>query len=168
MVAPMADDDARELPPCGIYRTRAPIGSVPAGRLVYFHNHGNPGAGVYLPSSWRGNRARFEARGHLLPDTPGADALERLAPEGFYRVTSAFHCCDKRCRRFEPDHLVQLGYDGSANPILFVPQWIDGRLAIPDRGTRIDADRIERLAPLAVPIADTPVHDEGADERLLH
>ena len=168
MVLSMANEEAGSLPPCGIYRTRAPIGSVPAGRLVYFHNHGDPGAGVYLPSSWRGNRARFEARGHLLPDPSASTTLERLAPQGFYRVKTAFHCCDKRCRRFEPDSLVQLGYDGSANAILFIPQWIDGQLAIPDRGTRIDEERIEDLALLNVPIADTPVHDEGADEMLLH
>lgn len=164
----MADEEARDLPPCGIYRTLEAIGSVPAGRLVYFHNHGNPGAGVYLPSSWRGNKARFEARGHLLPDETAAASLEPLSREGFYRVTSAFHCCDKRCKRFEPDSLVQLGYDGTANAILFTPQWVDGQLALPDRGTRIDADRLGDLAPLSVPIADTPVHDEGADEMLLH
>lgn len=156
------------MPQCGVYRTRAPIGSVPAGRLVYFHSHGNPGPGVYLPSSWRGNRARFEARGHLLPDPTDATALEPLAAEGFYRVAAAFHCCDKRCRRFEPESLVQLGYDGSANPILFIPQWIDGQLAIPERGTRIDPERVDGLVRLSVPVADTPVHDEGADQLLLH
>lgn len=159
-------DDA--LPACGIYLTREPIGSVPAGRLVYFHNHGDPGPGVYLPSSWRGNRARFEARGHLLPDPLDASALESLAREGFYRVASPFHCCADQCRRFEPEMLVQLGYDGGGVPILFTPQWIDAALAIPERGTRIDRDRFAHLVPLSVPIADTPVHDEGADEILLH
>ena len=32
------------LPPCGLYRTRRALGtSIPEGRLVYFHNHGDPG-----------------------------------------------------------------------------------------------------------------------------
>jgi hypothetical protein len=168
MAEDMAEDDAPALPPCGIYRTRAPIGSVPQGRLVYFHNHGDPGPGLYLPASWRGNRARFDSRGHLLPDAAAAAALEPLSPQGFYRVVSPFHCCDERCRRFEPDALVQLGYDASAQAILFVPEWIDGQLAIPERGTRVDRDRLSSLAPLRVPVTDTPVHDEGADEVLLH
>ena len=97
---------ADELPPCGIYLTKSAIGSVPEGRLVYFHNHGDPGPGIYLPSSWRGNRARFEARGHLLPDPTDASALEKLPREGFYRVAQAFHCCANECRRFEPESLV--------------------------------------------------------------
>ena len=54
MMAPMAD-----LPPCGIYRTDLALGDeVPAGRLVYFHDHGDPGPGIYLPRDWVANRAR--------------------------------------------------------------------------------------------------------------
>ncbi len=157
-----------ELPPCGIYVTTAAIGTVPAGRLVYFHNHGDPGPGVYLPSAWRGNRARFEARGHLLPTPDAVRHLERLPREGFYRVREAFYCCEEQCRRFEPESLVQLGYDGQGTAILFIPQWVDGQLAIPDRGTRIDRDRVRSMTALSVPVADTPVHDEGAEDVLLH
>ena len=57
---------SQKLPPCGIYRTLAQVGDVPAGRLVYFHNHGDPGPGVYLPERWSANRAHFQARGHVL------------------------------------------------------------------------------------------------------
>jgi len=157
-----------ELPPCGIYRTTAPVGTVPAGRLVYFHNHGEPGPGIYLPSTWHGNRARFEARGHLLPTPESVELLAPLAAEGFYRVDRPFHCCEQQCRRFGPNELVQLGYDGSGKAILFIPQWTNGALAIPDRGTRIDAENIESMTRLRVPVADTPVHESGADDRLLH
>lgn len=160
--------DPTSLPPCGLYLTRAPIGSVPEGRLVYFHNHGEPGPGVYLPSSWRGNRARFEARGHLLPTPADVRHLQPLAEEGFYRVSAPFHCCEKQCRLFEVDSLVQLGYDGAGNAILFTPQWIDAALALPERGTRIDRDRVDVLKRLRVPISDTPKHDDGADQMLLH
>lgn len=157
------------LPPCGLYATTAPIGSVPAGRLVYFHNHGTPGPGVYLPASWKGNRARFEARGHLLPDPSAIEHLEPLPAEGFYRVEEAFHCCENRCRSFEPDTLVQLGYDGAARAILFLPQIVDGLMALPESGTRVDRDRLAHLARLVVGIADTPLHEgEGTDSTLLH
>ena len=160
--------DEVDLPPCGIYRTRVALGSVPEERLVYFHNHGDPGPGLYLPAEWRGNRARFSARGHLLPSPDDVRHLAPLAAEGFYRVVSPFHCCAKQCRLFETDSLVQLGYDGQARAILFVPEWVDGQLALPERGTRVDPDRIDLLKRLRVPVANTPVHDDGADEVLLH
>ncbi len=140
------------LPPCGLYRTTHPIGEVAAGRLVYFHNHGDPGPGVYLPREWKGNRAVFHERGVTLPDPSAAKALEALEPEGLYRVTEPFHCCERRCRLFEEDALVQLGYDGEATPILFTPEIVDGAIAIPDRGARIDRGRIAKLRRLKVPV----------------
>ncbi|MGB8328946.1 MAG: hypothetical protein WCE62_02375 [Polyangiales bacterium] len=57
-----------ELPPCGLYRTTGTLGSIGAGRLVCFHNHGNPGPGIYLPQRWRYNRAQFEAKGMTVDD----------------------------------------------------------------------------------------------------
>lgn len=161
----MADD---ELPPCGIYRTRAAIGGIEEGRLVYFHNHGDPGPGLYLPESWRGNRARFQARGHTMHDLGDVRNLEPLAVEGFYRVARAFECCAKRCRTFETNSLVQLGYDGAANAILFIPQWVDGHMAIPDRGTRVEPDRLASLEGLHVPVTDTPLHVDQTDDVFLH
>jgi hypothetical protein len=147
-------DLVSDLPPCGIFRTRAPIGAVPAGRLVYFHNHGTPGPGVYLPERWRQNRAVFEQRGTTLPDPVLASLLEPLLAEGLYRVTEPFTCCDKRCRTFERDLLVQLGYDGEAHPILFVPEWTDAGLAFPEVGQRLDAQRMAYLALLQVPTSE--------------
>jgi len=157
----MTDDVIREFPPCGLYRTRAPVGDVPAGRLVYFHNHGEPGPGIYLPSGWKGNRARFHERGHTLPGPEAAGDLEPLPAEGFYRVISPFHCCEKECRRYETDSLVQLGYDASAQPILFTPEWNDGALSIPEQGMRIDLGRVDRLARLAVATGKSPPTPEG-------
>ena len=153
------------LPPCGIYRTKGPIGAVPAGRLVYFHNHGNPGAGVYLPERWEGNRARFSPNGHSLPDEAAAANLEPLAAEGFYCVTEPFHCCDKKCRLFEPSLLVQLGYDGAAAPILFVPELDGPKMALPERGVRIESNCFEKMVPLLV--AQKPRPQDGS-ELILH
>jgi hypothetical protein len=150
-----------ELPPCGIYRTTRAVAGVPADCLVYFHNHGDPGPGVYLPASWKNNRASFEERGHTLAEPTEASALEPLAPEGFYRVAEAFHCCERQCKRFDADDLVQLGYDAAAAPILFVPELVDGVLGVPDRGTRVDVGRIGRLRVLRVP-------SSGARDRVVH
>lgn len=156
MIRPMAD-----LPPCGLYRTTAPLGEhVPAGRLVYFHDHGDPGPGVYLPSGWAANRARWAPKGHTIPSAAWATSLARLPPEGFYRVGEVFTCCDKRCRTFEADLLVQLGYDGAAQPLLFVPEWTAAGIALPEIGSRVEEDRLRRLVPLRV------VESRSEDEAL--
>ena len=157
----MAEPGGVTHPRCGLYRTTRALGDLPAGRLVFFHDHGAPGPGIYLPASWKNNRAAFQERGHTLVDLADAAALVPLAAEGFYRVVDAFHCCEKQCKRFETDDLVQLGYDASAAPILFVPELVDGALGVPERGTRVDAGRIERLRLLRVPMS-------GARERVVH
>jgi hypothetical protein len=157
-----------DLPPCGLYATLAPIGTVPANRLVYFHNHGNPGPGVYLPASWIGNRAQFEARGHLLASPSDASQLDPLPPEGLYRVIEPFFCCPKRCRRYEAEALVQLGYDASARAILFVPELVGAHVALPTRGTRVDRENLVHVQRLKVHVADAPRHEGGSDETLLH
>jgi hypothetical protein len=148
------------LPPCGLYRTRRAIGDVEAGRLVYFHNHGDPGPGLYLPRGWKANRAQWHTQGMTLADEGWAAQLEPLAPEGLYRVREAFTCCTKNCRTYEPELLVQLGYNGAGEPILFVPEWTEAGLALPEQGARLDADRIARLEPLKVATPAAP-HAHG-------
>jgi hypothetical protein len=151
-----------DLPPCGLYRTTLALeGHVPAGRLVYFHNHGDPGPGIYLPSGWGANRTRWQETGHTIPSAAWARSLVPLAPEGFYRVREAFFCCAQRCRTFEEDLLVQLGYDGDGRPLLFVPEWTEAGLGLPELGLPIDEDRLGRLVPLKVAEAepgDTALH----------
>ena len=143
-------DAPPRLPPCGLYRTTAEVAGVPAGRLVYFHNHGEPGPGLYLPDGWHLNRAHFQSEGFTLTDPRQAEALTPLPPEGLYRVTETFYCCDARCRSYEPDLLVQLGYDGEATPILFVPELTVDGLAFPEVGQRLDDARLLKLARLRV------------------
>jgi hypothetical protein len=139
-----------ELPPCGLYRTGKAIGDIPSGRLVYFHNHGEPGPGVYFPERWIGNRAQFSPKGTTLPNQFDTGALEPLPAEGFYRVTSAFHCCAKKCVEFMPDAFVQLGYNGSGKALLFSPELGGESIAIPERGTPVDDAVFPNLARLAV------------------
>jgi hypothetical protein len=139
-----------KLPACGLYRTTRALGELPAGRLVYFHNHGEPGPGVYLPERWQGNRAEFAERGFSLPQ-PYEQSVTALAPllaEGFYRVREGFFCCAKKCRRFEPGTFVQLGYDGSGESILFTPELGPQSLSLPASGslvTRAELNKLERL-----------------------
>jgi hypothetical protein len=139
------------LPACGIYRTTAPLeGHVPIGRLVFFHNHGDPGPGIYLPSGWALNRARWHDKGHTIPSPDWAGTLVALPAEGLYRVRDAFECCAKRCRTYETDLLVQLGYNAEAEPLLFLPEWTESGLAIPEMGAPIDVDRLPCLVALRV------------------
>src|SRR3954471_12727892 len=100
-------------PPCGVYRTSQPLEGIPAGRLVYFHNHGDPGPGVYLPVRWNQNRAVWQDRG-TTTTAAWTETLQALPAEGLYRVREEFFCCANRCRRYEVGALVQLGYDGEA------------------------------------------------------
>ena len=117
---------------------------------MFFHNHGDPGPGLYLPSGWKRNRVELDQRGTLLPSPEDMHHLEPLPPEGLYRVLEAFDCCQKKCRRFEPEMLVQLGYDGAGQPLLFVPEVVDGMLAIPERGSAIDPAKLASLKLLKV------------------
>jgi hypothetical protein len=139
-----------KLPPCGIFRTLRAIKTIEAGRLVYFHNHGDPGPGLYLPESWTHNRARFSSNGMTVPDDFDPSALLALRPEGFYRVTAAFYCCDKQCTKFEPDALVQLGYNGAASALVFFPQLGGAGLHLPNRGSSVDDKQLKHLAALKV------------------
>jgi hypothetical protein len=140
-----------ELPPCGVYRTVQKIGEVEAGRLVYFHNHGNPGPGLYFPETWNHNRATWAANGYTLPKIFDVRALKPLPAEGFYRVTSSFHCCEKQCVKFEPDQLLQLGYNGAGQALVFVPEYVGGAIQAPERGTLVDDASLRHLAQLKLP-----------------
>src|SRR5262249_42599377 len=107
-----------------------------------------------LPSTWQLNRVQWHETGHTLPSPDWAASLEALPAEGLYRVRESFVCCAKRCRTYEPELLVQLGYTAEAAPLLFLPEWTEAGLAIPDLGVQIDADRLAALAPLTVAVAE--------------
>jgi hypothetical protein len=153
-------------PPCGLYRTTVALEGIPPGRLVYFHNHGNPGAGVYLPSGWRTNRADWHSHGQTVPGPDWSQTLEALPAEGLYRVKEAFFCCEKKCREYGAEMLVQLGYNAEAEAILFVPQWSGGALSFPERGTRIEKGNFSRLSLLSV--AQAPAEPAALPGGLLH
>ena len=142
--------DATALPPCGLYRTTVALGAVPAGRLVSFHNHGERGPAVFLPTGWIAHRARFDAAGVAPSGTSWVRTLDTLAPEGIYRVREPFACCAERCRVFWADLLVQLAYTDDARPVLLPLAARDGALVLPERGTLVDRASVAKLAPLEV------------------
>ena len=98
------------LPPCGLYRTAAKIGGIDPGRLVYYHNHGDPGPGLYFPEKWNLNRVQWASQGMTAPTPFDNTWLTPLLAEGFYRVTREFTCCAKKCMTFTPEMF------GVANP----------------------------------------------------
>lgn len=146
------------LPACGLYRTTGTIGGVPAGRLVMFHNHGNPGAGIFQPESWTLNRANFHSRGTALANDDEAKKLRALPAEGLYMVKSQFTCCKNDCQTFQVDQLVQLGYNGEGKGILFTPTLTDTAMTLPERGTAIDDVNFEKLHAVKVHMSRPAVH----------
>lgn len=156
----------QEKVPCGLYRTTEAIDeTVPAGSLVYYHNHGDPGPGVYPAERWHQNKAQFSKRGVLVPDEYFAASMHPLPHEGFYRVLEPFTCCHKNCREFETDTLIQLGYNGRGQAIAFVPEWSEAGLHLPEKGTAIDEDRFSKLKPLKM-ARPAPEESEGEDSTL--
>ena len=144
--------------PCGIFRTTQSLDSrVEENRLVYFHNHGDPGPGIYPVTNWRGNKAIFSTQGYTI-DAAYAGTLKPLPPEGFYRIRENFTCCEKNCRTLEAETLVQLGYDIQGRGIVFVPTWNENGLSFPERGTLVLDDRLKLLSPLRV-IMPTTGHE---------
>ena len=115
-----------------------------------------------LPLAFLGS-AQWSQTGHVVPSPEWAESLEPLPDEGLYRVREPFRCCERACRTYEADLLVQLGYDADGRPLLFVPEWTDAGLAIPELGLAIDEDRLQRLAPLTV-----AEYDDEPDSDFLH
>jgi hypothetical protein len=118
---------------------------------------------VYLPSGWAANRAQWSETGHVIPSDEWAGSLTPLPDEGLYRVREPFECCKERCRVYEQDLLVQLGYDADGRALLFVPEWTDAGLAIPELGLAIDDDRFSKLAALTV-----AEYDDEPESGALH
>lgn len=144
------------LPPCGLYRTVTAVAGVPAETLVYFHNHGDPGPGIYVPERWTHNRAHFSPRGYTVPADFDGAALKALPREGFYRVAATFFCCAKKCVSFAPDAMVQLGYNGAGKALLFQPEYAGGSITVPQTGTIIDDAALANLVLLGVREREQP------------
>lgn len=138
--------------------------AVPEGVLVYFHNHSSDGAPlVLLPLDNVHNRWSFHDKGYLVRGEGAERFIAHLAPlpaQGLYVVREHIHLSgtDVLAERT----LVQLGYNRSGEPILFVARAEGNGFSFSDRGFRFpDTAVLERLTPAGFDPPSPP-------ERMLH
>jgi hypothetical protein len=138
-----------ELPECGIYRTGIALAgqeeTLPAGTLVYFHNHSEKGPPlVQLPLDNTHNRWTFSEKGWLVEDTGFVEALVRLKPQGYY-IISGQHIHVSREEILGEKTLVQLGYNRRGDSILFVGQFDGNTIQFPTQGYRFEAPSVQKM-----------------------
>src|SRR4051794_5345825 len=144
------------LPPCGLYRTtKAPPDNeeaVPAGILVYFHNHSDSGLPVVIvPEHNVMNRWHFHGPGIPFRGLSWADSLQKILQEGFYMLRKDLTFDGGS---WPKGTLVQLGYTRTGDPILFIAQQRasleENDLFFSDRGVGVAANVLPSLEPLKV------------------
>ena len=97
---------------------------------------------------------------HLFCSTCGVTSFARgKGQDGKAMVAINTRCLDgvdaiRPCLLAEL--LVQLGYDGAGNALLFVPEWSAQGLGVPLTGSRLDDDRLAHISPLVVVEATPP------------
>ena len=139
-----------DLPPCGLYRTTLAHPDRPeqvgSGRLVHFHNHSNSGKPiVLLPKENTHNVWTFHDRGYSAPDAAWCHTLQPLLEEGLYVTNDAVQVADDRL--LAEGQLVQLGYNGFGDPILFFPTRATSANALlfPEKGLKIAVAHLAAL-----------------------
>ncbi len=149
------DQHATGVLPCGLYRTTVPLPghekSVPAKRLIYFHNHSKDGGSMLqLPAENKFNRWTFHKNGYSIREPLFESSLERLKPEGIWRVREHFHPDDEQI--VAKNAVVQLGYNRAGQPIIFFPKAVEetNGFVFPSRGTSVPRAIYDLLEPLNV------------------
>jgi len=112
-----------KLPDCGLYRTTKALPGheekIPAGLLVYFHNHSESGLPqVLAPDHPVHNRWHFHGPGILVRGLSWLETLVPVLAEGFYVLRRDVPTVGGG--RLPKNALVQLGYKNDATPILFI------------------------------------------------
>jgi hypothetical protein len=157
------------LPDCGLFRTTKPLPGheeeIPAGILVYFHNHSDSGLPVVVaPEHNVHNRWHFHGAGIPFRGLSWADSMVQLPVEGFYMLRKAlsFEGGD-----WPKGTLVQLGYTRNADPIVFIAQaraqLDENDLFFSNSGVGITREQLAMLEPLHVFMEPAPagVHTPG-------
>ncbi len=151
------------LPACGLYRTTKPLpeheAAIPAGSMVYFHNHSDSGLPVVIvPDHNILNRWHFHGAGTPFRGLSWADTLIKLPPEGFYMLRKGL---DFEGGSWPKATLAQLGYTKTGDPILFIAQqrasMDENDLFFSDRGVGISREQLSILEQLSVfvePVAE--------------
>jgi hypothetical protein len=103
---------------------------------------------VLLPDVNTANRWSFKDKGFLVTDAAFIESLEPLKAQGLYRLREHFHPNDEQV--VNTNALVQLGYNGQGDPILFFPTPIAGKNAMefPASGMKIPQAIYDLLEPL--------------------
>lgn len=155
----MAETQKKALPDCGLFRTNQPMpgreSTIPAGRLIYFHNHSEQGQPlILLPEKNANNRWTFAERGYLVRDPFYIVTLTPLPAEGLYVLRSHLHSGKTTI----PERsLVQLGYNQAAEPILFLGRWEGNSIEFPDKGLKPGSDAIfKELDPVGFTVRGQP------------
>jgi len=150
------------LPPCGLYRTTKALpeheAEIPAGTLVYFHNHSDSGLPVVtVPDHNMLNRWHFHGAGIPFRGLSWADTLTKLPNEGFYMLRKGL---DFEGGSWPKGTLVQLGFTKAGDSILFIAQQtarMDANvLFFSERGVGITREQLALLEPLGVYVEPTP------------
>jgi hypothetical protein len=135
---------------CGLYRATVALPAAgPAPLLVYYHLHVEGLGYVLKPHHNVANRWHFS--NEELPATKDVvEGLVRLKPEGLYRFCRHFHPDDERI--VAENALVQLGYNATAEPIVFFPEHDEkaNQLRFPSQGMKIGEKVYDLLEPLDV------------------
>ena len=139
------------LPQCGLDRTTKPLPDheteIPAGTLIYFHNHSDAGLPVAIaPEHNIMNRWHFHGSGIPFRGLAWADSLVRLPQEGFYTLRKGLEFDGGS---WPKGTLVQLGYTRTGDPILFIAQlrgvMEENDLFFSDRGVGIAREQLALL-----------------------
>ncbi len=138
----------QQLPPCGIYRTTAPLPGkeewVRENLLVYFHNHSQQGPPLLLlPATNTENRWEFHDKGYLIREPEYVDSLVGLQDEGLYVLNEPIYL--SRDEFIPEETLVQLGYNRSADPILFLAKFTDNQIVFPASGLKCTLEIFDML-----------------------
>jgi hypothetical protein len=145
---------------CGLYRASKALpgneDKVPAGTLVYFHNHSSnngPLPSVIPPDHNVHNRWHFHQEGAIdnIRSPSWVDSLEKMPEQGFYTLRRELPL---DTGSWPKGSIVQLGYTRNADPILFIAQQRavlqENDLFFSDKGVGIKRDQLSLLEPAAI------------------
>jgi hypothetical protein len=141
-----------DLPEPGLYRTTEPMpgneSGFPAGVLVYLGQPRNGGVKfVVRPGQNRKNRWFWGEPTTPLRSPTWARTLKALPSEGFYTLPQTLEF--EGGGKWLQNAIVQLGYNGNGEGIVFVAEHHEGEtqnvLRFSDKGMRIDDSLLSRL-----------------------
>jgi hypothetical protein len=114
------------------------------GILVSFHNHSDQGKPFVATAHGNtNNRWEFHERGWAAEDIGFLEALVPLKPEGLYIITEHVHVTREEI--IPPKTLLQLGYNRSADTILFVARFEENVIKFASSGYAFPSPEVQSL-----------------------